>query len=245
MFKKLNLLGVGISQISWAEALEEALRCAKFYESSYFCFCNVHSLIEATESKEHFESLELADLVFPDGAPVAWLNRHEGKSNLPKISGPDFMKKTLEMAEKEQLKVFFLGGSEQTSKKLLEVLAFKHPTLQIVGTDSSKISLDNEKENDYLVNTIVASGAQILFVGLGCPKQEAWMCKNRKKLSCVQLGVGAAFDFYAGTVKRAPVWMQKMGLEWFYRLCQEPRRLFKRYLITNTKFLLKVAADKL
>jgi N-acetylglucosaminyldiphosphoundecaprenol N-acetyl-beta-D-mannosaminyltransferase len=148
------------------------------------------------------------------------------------------MWKYLSVAQSNQQKVFFYGSTESTLRKLRDVLRAQFPRLQIAGIYSPPFRPLSAEEDAQIVQNINRSGANIVFVGLGCPKQEKWMADHRGRIHAVMLGVGAAFDYHAGVIKRAPLWWQRHGLEWLYRLLSEPRRLFKRYLITNTLFLI-------
>lgn len=191
-----------------------------------------------------FKAIEESDLTTPDGAPVAWLMRKLGHRSQQRISGPDVMWELLGRCERESLPVFVYGSTELTLGRLRERCAEAFPRLKLVAESPPFRSLTPE-EGEAAVRRIVSSGAGVLFVGLGCPKQELWMHSHRGRIPAVMLGVGAAFDFHAGTVSRAPLWMQRNGLEWLHRLLSEPRRLWKRYLITNTLFVIGAARQLL
>lgn len=180
-------------------------------------------------------------MVTPDGAPVAWAMRRAGFQNQERINGPDLMWRYLAEAERLSQVVFFYGGMDATLTALRCSMMAVFPALKIGGMVSPPYrSLTSEEDQAY-VDQINAANTAVLFVGLGCPKQEKWMHVHRGRINAVMVGVGAAFDYHAGTIKRAPLWMQRYGLEWFYRLCSEPRRLWKRYLVTNTLFILGMA----
>jgi N-acetylglucosaminyldiphosphoundecaprenol N-acetyl-beta-D-mannosaminyltransferase len=176
----------------------------------------------------------------PDGAPLAWLMRKIGWPDQQRINGPDLMWKLLSAAERLQVPIFLLGSTESTLNQLEKKLLVAFPSLSLAGQVSPPFRPMTTKENDELIALISASGARILFVGLGCPKQEKWMATYRQRLPMVMIGVGAAFDYHAGTLARAPIFWQRAGLEWLYRLAMEPKRLGRRYLITNTLFLLSL-----
>jgi len=173
----------------------------------------------------------------PDGAPVAWMLRRMGFKKQQRISGPDLMWLLCTRAAKEKISVYFYGSRESTLTALRSNLNAALPELTIAGMESPPFRPLTKQEEEETVNRISNSKAGIVFVGLGCPKQEIWMSKNKGQIHAVMLGVGAAFDFHAGTKKRAPIWVQKIGLEWVFRLLTEPRRLWRRYLITNTLFV--------
>jgi N-acetylglucosaminyldiphosphoundecaprenol N-acetyl-beta-D-mannosaminyltransferase len=164
--------------------------------------------------------------------------RKIGWPNQQRINGPDLMWKLLRQAEQLKVPIFLLGSTESTLKELEKKLLITFPRSTLVGVVSPPFHPMTTKEDDELTALILASGARILFVGLGCPKQEKWMATHRQRLPMVMVGVGAAFDYHAGTLERAPIFWQRAGLEWLYRLAMEPKRLGRRYLITNTLFLL-------
>lgn len=203
----------------------------------YVCIANVHMTVTAKTDKDLRLAMEKADIVTSDGMPLVWELRRQGFKEAERVSGPDLMIELCDRAQSEGVSIYFYGGSPSVVKKLEEKLIVRFPGLKIAGIESPPM-LPNKPEVDYgVVDKIKASGAGIVFVGLGCPKQELWMHTYSPHIPAVLIGVGAAFDFFAGTVKRAPLWMQKSGLEWFYRLCSEPRRLWKRYLVTNSLFV--------
>lgn len=173
----------------------------------------------------------------PDGMPVVWMLRALGFSNQMRINGPDLLWKLCGLVHPKKVSVYFYGGSDRTINKLSSRLSEAFPKLRISGMVSPPYRKLSEEEADADIKAINDSGAGIVFVCLGCPKQEHWMAAHRGKINAVMIGVGAAFDYHAGTIKRAPVWMQNMGLEWFFRLITEPKRLWKRYLFTNSQFI--------
>lgn len=225
------------------EVLGTVLRWAQQRESRYVCSSNVHSVVTARYDRTFLEVLNYSDLTLPDGAPIAWAMRKQGFPNQQRVAGPDLMLDVFALAQTNGLKVFFYGSTETTLQRLRERLQRDYPGLQIAGMHSPPFGEQTEEQRRADAQMINDSGAQILFVGLGCPKQERWMRAQRGQVSAVMFGFGAAFDFYAGTLKRAPVWMQERGLEWVHRLCSEPRRLWKRYLFTNTLFVFGIAGQ--
>ncbi len=228
-----------IDVIDWDQVLRQLLNGSVNYESRYVCICNVHSVVTASQDKRFLTVIDNADMATPDGAPVAWLMRKLGHTHQQRINSPDLMWKYCEQAQYLDESVFFYGGSENTLALLQDKLLAAFPTLKIAGTLSPPFRTLTAEEEQANIDTINASGAGTVWVSLGCPKQEFWMAEHRGKINAVMIGVGAAFDYHAGTLKRAPLWMQNYGLEWFYRLATEPRRLWKRYLVTNTLFIFK------
>ncbi|MDA3868646.1 MAG: WecB/TagA/CpsF family glycosyltransferase [Gammaproteobacteria bacterium] len=233
-----DVIGTFIDALDLPAAIESITVWAESHQSRTVCLCNVHSSVTARSDQKLAHALSLSDMVLPDGAPVAWVMRKSGYSMQRRIAGPDLMIRLCEDLQKKDISIFLFGSSQNTLDKLESNLHLLFPGLQLAGSLSPKYGdWSNEEEQKY-IDTINASGAGIIFIGLGCPKQEIWMVKNRERINGVMLGVGAAFDFHAGTVKRAPEIYQQFGLEWLHRLLSEPRRLWKRYLLTNTLFII-------
>jgi N-acetylglucosaminyldiphosphoundecaprenol N-acetyl-beta-D-mannosaminyltransferase len=214
-------------------------------ESRYICIANVHMLMEAYDSPQYSHVINSADLVTPDGMPLVWMMRLKGHPDQQRVYGPTLMLHVLEAAERENIPVGFFGSSPEVLQPLIERMQDRFPNLKIVYSVSPPFNEISQEEDAEIVRHINASSVRILFVGLGCPKQEKWMAEHRGKINTVMLGVGAAFDFHAGVKSQAPSWMQKAGLEWFYRLVTEPRRLWRRYLYHNPRFILLAIADLL
>ena len=234
-----------IDAVTWDECIARVSSWAALRQSRYVTLCNVHSVVTASEDTEFRRVIGQADLALPDGAPIAWALRREGHTEQTRISGPDLMWRYLAEAERLRQKVFFYGSTENTLSELRARIVSSFPHLQIVGMASPPYRALSAKEDQAYVDQINRSGAHVVFVGLGCPKQESWMAAHRGRIHAVMLGVGAAFDYHAGTLKRAPNWMQKMGLEWLHRLGSEPRRLAGRYLHTNSVFVLRMMKSAL
>jgi N-acetylglucosaminyldiphosphoundecaprenol N-acetyl-beta-D-mannosaminyltransferase len=239
-----NVLGANIDAMSWNEALDRLLGWARARESRYVTICNVHVVVSASRDAVYREVINGSDMATPDGAPVAWMLRRQGFANQPRISGPDVMWALCERAAVAGLPVCCYGSTEETLTLLKTRLLAAFPALRIT-MESPPFRALTADEDVAAVGRINASGAGIVFVGLGCPKQERWMAEHRGRVNAVMIGVGAAFDFHAGTVQRAPAWMRNNGLEWLHRLASEPGRLWKRYLVTNTLFILGAARQLL
>lgn len=233
-----RVLGARIHALGWVTVLDTIATWARRHESRYVCICNVHSVVTASRDAAFAAAIEQADLATPDGAPVAWMLRRLGFRDQRRISGPDLMAKYCEHAAARGESIYLYGGSEQTLAELQAALKIEHPRLNIAGATSPPFRALSELEDAAVVESINSSGAGVVWVGLGCPKQELWMVAHRGRIRAVMIGVGAAFDYLAGTVSRAPPWMQRSGLEWLHRLSSEPRRLWRRYLITNSLFVL-------
>jgi N-acetylglucosaminyldiphosphoundecaprenol N-acetyl-beta-D-mannosaminyltransferase len=233
-----HVLGIPVDVLCWNDALDRISHWAHRNESRFICVCDVNSITHALRNPGHREAIASADMVTPDGAPVAWLLRRKGHRDQRRISGPDLMLACCRRATEDGTPMMFYGSTPGTLLKLEQRLRAIFPTINIVQSISPPFRKLSDEEDAAMVDRINASGAQIIWVGLGCPKQEAWLCSHKDRINAVMVGVGAAFDFHAGIVKRAPLWMQQHGLEWCYRILQDPKRLVRRYLVSNTIFLL-------
>ena len=243
-FKKdASVLGSYIDGLTWEDAINTICSWAQNHESRYVTLCNVHSVVTALLDNDHRHDLNAADMATSDGMPVTWTMRKLGFPEQQRINGPDLMWKYCEKAEKGGQKIFFYGSTEEVLELLKNKLTATFPELQIVGMYSPPFRELTAMEDDEVVEHLNASGANVVFVGLGCPRQERWMFQHRGKVKAVMVGVGAAFNYHAGTIKRAPVWMQNMGFEWMHRLASDPKRLWRRYLVTNTIFILAIATQ--
>ena len=201
----------------------------------YICVSNVHTTVMSYENEEYRKIQNGAAMALPDGAPLSSYSRRKGYKQAQRVTGPDLMLALF--ARDNGLKHYFYGSSEETLALLKEKLAEKYPHLQIAGMVSPPFRELSEAEDKEMVDQINASGADIIWVGLGAPKQEKWMYAHKNHVNGVMIGGGAGFDYHAGNIKRAPGRMQKLSLAWLYRLLQDPKRLFKRYLVTNTRYL--------
>ncbi len=238
------MLGAQIDALSWDAAMARLLGWAHARESRYVTICNVHVVVSASRDAGYRGIINGSDMATPDGAPVAWMLRRQGFAGQPRISGPDLMWALCGRAAAENLPVYCYGSSEATLGLLEERLRAAFPALRLTMEAPPFRTLTPE-EDAAAMERINTSDAGIVFVGLGCPKQERWMAEHRGRVNAVMIGVGAAFDFHAGTVQRAPAWMRDNGLEWLHRLLSEPGRLWKRYLVTNTLFILGAARQLL
>jgi len=236
-----RVLGAFIDALTWEQALGTMNQWASARDSRYVCITNVHSVVSTTQDDAFARVVDAADMATPDGAPVAWMLRKLGYPNQQRINGPDLMWRYCGQAAKRDESIFLYGGSEETLAILQPRLLAAFPGLRIAGSISPPFRALTTAEDAADVACINASGAGTIWVSLGCPKQEKWMAAHRGSVNAVMIGVGAAFDYHAGTIKRAPLWMQRNGLEWLHRLSSEPGRLWKRYLVTNTLFVLGAA----
>ena len=228
------------SAASWV--IERALAGA----GGYVCFCNVHLFVMARHDDEVCRALAGAALAFPDGWPIAWLQRRLGYWSAARIAGPDLMARVIEDGRGFGIRHFLLGSSEDVLRRLEERLARTFPGAEIAG----RLTLPFYEAGDFsgteeAISEVRRASPDIVWLSLGCPKQELWMLRYGYALLAPALvaGVGAAFDFHAGTKRRAPDWMQRTGLEWLHRLLSEPRRLASRYARTNSEFLFLVGRE--
>lgn len=232
-----DVFGTRVNALSRDAAVEVVLQRAQQAAGGAVAFCNVHMVVSAQRQPELAGALRSFELVLPDGAPVAATLRRAGYAGQQRVDGPGFMWAACGAAARAGVGVYFYGSAEQTLTRLRERLQAAFPGLIVAGMHSPPFRPLTQAEFAQDMQHIEASGARLVFVGLGCPRQEIWMMRARQHLAAVLLGVGAAFDFHAGVKARAPVWMQRASLEWLYRLAQEPRRLAGRYVVTNSLFL--------
>lgn len=235
--QRCDVLGVNYTVTTLSEAVDTVIRSAKDLGGKYICFSNVHTTIMAHDDKQYREILNQAAFVFPDGRPVAKQIASAGYREVERVAGPDFMERMFFATANTDITHYFYGSTEETIQKLRIQLEQNYPGIKIAGMVSPPFRKLTPEEDEAAVRAINDSGASLIWIGLGAPKQEKWMAEHQDKVNGVMLGVGAGFDFHAGTIKRAPVLIQKLGLEWLYRLIQNPGRLFKRYFVTNSKFL--------
>ncbi|NCD41033.1 MAG: glycosyltransferase [Bacteroidia bacterium] len=235
---KNSVIGINVDAVDYAYAVDRIIASAKNRTGMAVTALAVHGVMTGYLDPEHGNRLNGFDLVTPDGQPVRWALRWLHGITLPdRVYGPTLTLKVLEAAEKDGLSVYFYGSTSQTLDALTKNIHAMYPALTIAGAEASKFRPLTCQEKNELIRKIKNSGASIVFVGLGCPRQEKWVHEYRDYLPMPLLAVGAAFDFHAGTLSQAPSWMQKYGLEWLYRLIKEPCRLWKRYILLNPFYL--------
>jgi N-acetylglucosaminyldiphosphoundecaprenol N-acetyl-beta-D-mannosaminyltransferase len=230
-----------VDATSYAETADAVVDLVAAGAGGMVCVANVHMVMEAFDDPSLQRQVNAAERVTPDGVPLVWALRLLGVPGAKRVYGPTLTPVVFARAELLGIPVGFYGGSQRVLDALLERLRERFPRLEIAFAYSPPFRPLSEEEDRRVTETIDASGARILFVGLGCPRQERWMASHRETLSCVMLGVGAAFDFLAGAKPQSLPWMQRAGLEWLFRLCVEPRRLWRRYLVHNPRFLFRFA----
>lgn len=231
------ILGSRVHCTSYTHASDLIQDWAAHNLSRYVCVATVNNVMEAWDSPEFKSVTNEADLVTPDGMPLVWGLKLLGYRNASRVYGPDLTPIVLRKAMENRIPVGFYGSSPAVLSRLETVIASRYPALQIAYAYSPPFRALTREEDEEVVAAINRSGARILFIGLNTPKQDFWMAAHRGRVQAVMLGVGAAFDFLAGTKSQAPRWMMRIGLEWLYRLATEPRRLWKRYLKHNPRFV--------
>lgn len=231
------ILSVPVTALLFKEQISLILKWARKRESRYVCVANVHMIMEAYWNSEFASVLEQADLVTPDGMPLVQILKNMGIFYQDRVAGMELFLSLCELAPQCNLKVFFLGSDQQTLEKIRKRITQEFPDLQIAGMKPLPFGTVEELTNQETIDEINQSGAGLVFVCLGCPKQEHWMKQHQGKIQAVMLGFGAVFPMYAGIHQRAPFWLQNLCLEWLYRLKQEPKRLWHRYSRTIPPFL--------
>jgi len=238
MHHRFNVLDVQVSAVNLERACSIVDESIQMDRKGYVCVAPVSTIVSCQESGEYKEIVNNAEMVAPDGMPLVWLAKMMGHKEVRRTYGPDLMLTLCDMGQEKGYRHFLYGGSQEASEKMVTTLKKKFPNINIVGRYSPPFRESTVEENEKVIDLINNTQTDILWVGLGAPKQDYWMKNNRDKLDAsMMIGVGAAFDFLAGTKKQAPIWMRNAGLEWVFRLCSEPKRLWKRYLIGNTRFI--------
>lgn len=236
-FPKVKLINTWISRGSYRSFLSEIIRLGSSNTSAYVCFANAHMLMEAHQCQYFNHVLQKADLVCPDGRPLSLLMKAVYGIRQERACGMDLFPDILKEAAQNNLSVFFFGSTQEVLDTIISKVTQDYPALKIAGSISPPFRPLTPKEDQQITGEINASGANLVFVSLGCPKQEKWMGAHQGKINACMLGLGQAFTVYAGFEKRLPVWARNLSLEWLYRFYLEPGRLWKRYLFGNSFFL--------
>lgn len=231
-----QLISININTGTYRNFVNELVEMSD-KSSSYTCIANVHMLVEAYSNASFASIVNNADMITPDGMPLTWGLKLLHGVRQDRVAGMDLLPDLLKEAERKAIPVYFYGGTEAMLTRIRENMPQRYPSLKIAGMFSPPFRELSASEVDLTAQFINNSGAKIVFVILGCPKQELWMGMMKNRIKGTMIGVGGALPVLLGIQKRAPLWMQRNGLEWLYRLHQEPRRLFKRYAVTNSIFL--------
>lgn len=242
--RKHEVLGIGISATTYDESIAAILAAAQARRSAVVSLHAVHAVVTASRDPALRAKVNQFDLVAPDGQPVRWALNWLYAAGLPeRVYGPELMLRLCAAAAGAGVPVYLYGGADDVTPRLVETLLAREPSLRIAGFEAPPFRPLTAEEDAAVVERIERSGAGLVFIGLGCPKQDHFAFDHRERIRAVQVCVGAAFDFHAGVKKMAPAWMQERGLEWLFRLGQEPQRLAGRYLTTNTLFLAKLGVQ--
>lgn len=231
------ILGMRVDATSYGDAVDRILDWAREASPRYVCVSTVHMVMEAHDDREFQRVVNDADLVTPDGMPLVWALRRLGVPGASRVYGPDLTPLLCEAAAQRGTRVGFYGGTPEVLRRMVSALQTRLPSLDVGYCWSPPFRPLTPEEEEGVVLAIRTSGIRVLFVGLGCPKQERWMAAHRESLPSVMVGVGAAFDFLAGSKRQAPRALQRAGLEWAFRLVHEPRRLWRRYAVHNPRFM--------
>ncbi len=241
-----SVLGIDVNAIDYDAAVKRVIEAGKKQQPMAVTALAVHGVMEGVKDKVHNFRLNQFDLVCPDGQPVRWaLNWLYGTGLPDRVYGPELTLRICQAAAQEGISVFLFGATDEMLDQFAMRLCEEFPRLQIAGQQASKFRTVSAEERDLLAKSITNSGAGICFVGLGCPRQEVFAYEMRDRLNMPLIAVGATFAFHAGLLEQAPPWMQKHGLEWFFRLTREPGRLWKRYITTNPSFIVRLVLQKI
>jgi len=241
---RVDILGVGVSPINMDDAIATIERWISEGSRNYVCITGVHGVMESRRNQRLRRIHNEAGMVTPDGVPLVWLSRLLGKHRTERVYGPDLMRKMTAVSSQRGFRQFYYGGAEGVADKLKQVLVNAHPALEVAGAVCPPFRELTPEEDQAVVDAINAAQPDIVWVGLSTPKQEFWMARHLGRIEApVMVGVGAAFDFLAGTKRQAPRWMQRNGLEWLFRLCSEPRRLWRRYAYIVPGFIILAVGD--
>ena len=244
MIPEVNILGVGINAIDVDQALTQISDWIERQERRYVSVCNVHTVMECQKDPEMRRAVNGAGLATPDGMPLVWLGGRKSGQDVRRVYGPDLMLALCALSIRKGYSHYFYGGADGVHERLAEYLSSRFPGLKVAGGYAPPFRTLTPQEDAEVVARINEANPDIVWVGLGTPKQDLWMASHRDRLNApVLIAVGAAFDFHTGRKPQAPLWMQRSGLEWLFRLLQEPRRLWYRYLIYNPLFVLLVLAQ--
>lgn len=242
--ERVKIIGVGISVVNIKTAKSYLLDNFEKARGNYICAANVHTTVTAHENSEYKRVQNSSFMTLPDGKPLSIVGKKRGMQTIGRVTGPDFLEDILKETENKNFNHYFYGTTQGNLDSFISLIKKKYPNLNIVGIEPSIFRPLNSKEEDELLERINKAKADFVWIALGAPRQEVFCYKLSKRTRAVWIAVGGAFNVISGVIPRAPQWMQDYSLEWLYRLLKEPKRLFKRYFITNTKFLWYLLNDK-
>ncbi len=244
--KFMHILGVKVSVTDLDRACAALSEWIRQKRRAYVCVCPVSTIVECRRDPQYRDIVNQADLVTPDGVPLVWLGRARGFRDIRRTYGPDLMRRFCDLGRQKGYRHYLYGGTPEALARLQERLTQLYPDILIAGSYSPPFRSLSAAEDEDIITMINQARPDVLWVGLGSPKQDYWMHRLRPRLDVpVMVGVGAAFDFISGAKRQCPSWLQRCGLEWLFRLCTEPRRLWRRYLIGNTQFVFWLAREAL
>ena len=232
-----NIMGVNIAAINMEWLVDYLEKNISEIKGDYICVSNVHTTVISYEDAVYCAIQNGGLMAIPDGGPLSTVGKKRGHKNMERTTGPSLMGEIFEISAKKGYRHYFYGSKKETLELLYQKLISNYPGIQIAGMYSPPFRALTKDEDRAVIERINETKPDFVWVGLGAPKQEKWMAAHQGEIDGLMLGVGAGFDYYAGNIKRAPIWMQEHNLEWLYRLVQDPKRLFKRYWSTNTKFI--------
>ena len=230
-----NIMGTDIAAINMDWLVKYLCENLDNIRGDYICVSNVHTTVTGFEDKSYQDIQNGAMMAIPDGGPLSSIGRKRGYTDMERTTGPGLMGELFKLST--GIRHYFYGSTQDTLEKLEKKLRQNYEGIDIAGMYSPPFRKMTEEEDEDIIKKINETSPDIVWVGLGAPKQEMWMAEHQGRINAVMIGVGAGFDYYAGNIKRAPVWMQRCNLEWLYRLMQDPKRLFRRYWNTNWKFI--------
>ena len=244
IIQRVSIIGVNISVVNSEKAMTYILENLDDARGRYICAANVHTTVTAYDNREYLQIQNNSFLTLPDGKPLSVIGRKRGYSQMERVTGPDFLENVLKRTENTDLKHYFYGTTHENLDAFVNKINELYPNLKIVGVEPSIFRSLTDWEEEELLQRIAESKADFVWVALGAPKQEIFCNELSSKSNAVWIAVGGAFNVISGVIPRAPQWLQNHGLEWLYRLSKEPKRLFKRYFVTNIKFLWYLFKDK-
>lgn len=246
MVETYDLLGVNVAVTNLSRSCKVVDEWIKQKHKTYVCIAPVSTIMDCQDSEEYRSVINSSGMTTPDGMPLVWTGKLRGKKEISRTYGPDLMPALCDLSQDRGYKHYFYGGTQESLTYLKQRLTDQYPKLNVAGSHAPAMLNIKEKEDQNVIDAINEAQPDILWVGLGSPKQDYWMSIHRPELNVpVIIGVGAAFDFLSGAKKQAPRWVQRSGLEWLYRLVSEPKRLWRRYLIGNTRFIWLLIKDSL
>lgn len=242
--QRVDIIGVKISVVNFKSALAYLFNNLNRARGNYICAANVHTTVTANEDESYRNVQNNSFLTLPDGKPLSVVGNKRGFSEMGRVTGPDFLEEVLKRTEKTELKHYFYGTTQDNLDAFVDKIKELYPELKIVGYEPSIFRPLSAEEENELIEKINTSSADFVWIALGAPRQEIFCQQLSARTKAVWVAVGGAFNVISGVVPRAPQWLQDHGLEWFYRFIKEPKRLFKRYFVTNTKFIWYMIKDK-